>query len=95
MRNPVMARKILKTGDLVKILIDDWFGSVGIVSQPITHQNPGHVLVCIDGCILGVVASIEDVELVDEYCEGYAQLAYNLIRLGSHVIEQRLIVYRN
>jgi hypothetical protein len=40
-------------------------------------------------------ASIEDVEPADENYGGFAQLAYNLIKLGSHGIEQRLIVYRS
>jgi hypothetical protein len=32
-----------------------------------------------------------EVDLADEGREGFAQLAYHLIELGSHVIERRLI----
>jgi hypothetical protein len=83
----------LEIGDLVKILRDEWAGSVGIVPRPVTEQNTGHVLLHKDGAILGMDATIEDVELVDEGSEGFAQLGYHLIKLGSHVIEQKLIVY--
>jgi len=35
-----------------------------------------------------------DIMGADEASEGFAQLAYQMIRLGSAVIEQRLLVYR-
>jgi hypothetical protein len=89
-----MTIKNLETGDLVKILKDEWAGSVGIVTRPITEQNPGHVLVHKDGAILGMDASIEDIDVANESSEGFAQLGYLLIKLGSHVIEQKLILYR-
>jgi len=88
-----MSKNNLKIGDLVKILRDEWAGSVGIVTRAITEQNTGHVLLHKDGSILGMDASIADVELVDESSEGFAQLGYHLIKLGSHVIEKKLIVY--
>ena len=87
-----MLRKNLEIGELVLILRGDWLGLVGIVTRPITEQNIGHVLVHKDGSILGMDASIEDVELVDESNEGFAQLGYNLIKLGSLVIERKLIL---
>jgi len=90
-----MSRKNLITGDLVKLLRSDWGGSVGIVTRPITEENMGHVLVHKDGYIVGMDASLEDVEPASQDCEGFAPLAYNLIKLGSHVIEQKLIVYRS
>jgi len=70
-----------------------WSGTVGIVTYPITEQ-PGHVLVHKDGSIFGMDASFEDVKLADESTEGFAQLGYHFIKLGSQVIEQKLIVYR-
>lgn len=82
----------LQVGDLVTLLAEDWRGMVGIVSQPITQGHPGHVLACRGGRILGVWASIDDVAVAEKSNEGFAQLAYNLIQLGSHVIEARLIV---
>jgi hypothetical protein len=42
-----------------------------------------------------VEASLEDVKPADASSEGFAQLGYQLIKLGSHVIEQKLIVYRS
>ena len=90
-----MAKKNLMTGDLVKILRSNWAGSVGIVTRPITEENMGHVLVHKDGFILGMEASIEDVEVAGQDSEGFAQLGYHLIKLGSHVIEQKLIVYQS
>lgn len=90
-----MSIKNFKTGDLVKVLKAGWVGSVGIVTRSITEQNTGHVLVHKDGTIFGIDSSIEDVDTADEVSEGFAQLGYQLIKLGSHVIEQKLILYRN
>ena len=89
-----MAIKEFSAGDLVKVLKEEWAGSVGIVTQPITEETPGHVLVHKEGAILGLEASSEDVDLAGESSEGFAQLGYQLIKLGSHVIEQKLILYR-
>jgi hypothetical protein len=88
----MMPARNLEIGDLVTLLTDDARGLVGIVSQPITAEHPGHVLVQKDGCILGVGLSLQDVSLAERSQEGFAQLAYNLIQLGSRVIESRLIV---
>jgi len=89
-----MSRINFEIGALVKILRDEWTGCVGIVTRSITEQSTGHVLVHKDGSIMGMDATIEDVEPVDENNEGFAQLGYHLIKLGSHVIEQKLIAYR-
>jgi hypothetical protein len=90
-----MSRKYSMTGALVKLLRSECAGSVGIVTRPITEENIGHVLIYGGGYLLGLEASIEDVEPAGQDCEGFAQLAYNLIKLGSHVSEQKLIVYRS
>ena len=87
-----MQQKSLALGDLVTLLAEDWNGFVGVVSQAITEDYPGHVLVHKDGCIIGVNVSIQDVILADSSNQGFAQLAYHLIKLGSHVIEKRLLV---
>lgn len=87
-----MSRKNLIAGDLIKLPRSDWGGSVGIVTRPITEENIGHVLVHKDGYIVGMDASLEEVEPAGEDSEGFAQLGYHLIKLGSHVIEQKLIV---
>lgn len=89
-----MPRNSYKTGDLVNILFKDISGTVGIVTRPITTQSLGHVLMHQEGYILGLEASIDDVKPVDESSEGFAQLGYHLIKLGSHVIEQKLMTHR-
>ena len=88
----MMPRGNLEMGDLVTLLVEEWKGLVGIVSQPITEDHPGHVLVHRNGCIFGVPVSLQDVIPAGQNNEGFAQLAYNLIQLGSHVIEARLIL---
>jgi hypothetical protein len=91
-RKNVMPQRSLEPGDMVTLLTKDWNGLVGVVSQAITESHPGHVLVYKDGCIFGVKVSIQDIILADSSNQGFAQLAYHLIRLGSHVIEKRLLV---
>jgi hypothetical protein len=86
-----MSNRNLKIGDLVKLTTEEWNGFVGIVTQPITEDSAGHVLVEKAGYILGIRVSIGDVLPADKSSQGFAQLAYNLIKLGSHVIEKRLI----
>jgi hypothetical protein len=89
-----MSCKKYGIGDLVKILQGEWVGTVGIVTKPMDGQNTGHVLVYKDGSIFGMDASVVDLEVADESSEGFAQLGYHLIKLGSHVIEQKLLTYR-
>ena len=82
-------------GDLVQFPAAVLGGAVGVVSQPITADNPGHVLILHEEHLQGVPASNEDVGFANEDSAGFAQLASNLIKLGSHVLEKRLIVYRH
>ena len=79
-----------KVGDVV-VVTADRSGRGGVVSQPITEDAVGHVLTLSDGSLVGRPASLEDVVGADEHDEGFAQLAYSLIKLGSHIIEQRLL----
>jgi len=79
-------------GDLVFLVRGECVGNVGIVSQPVGEELMGHVLVQYKGGVLGINLSLEDIRTADSNDHGYAQLAYSLIKLGSHVIEQRLIV---
>jgi hypothetical protein len=85
-----MSRGHLDMGDLVRFKTGEWEGFTGIVSRPITEETAGHVLIH-SGGILGIEATLDDVDLVDETDAGFAQLAYSLIKLGSHVIEKKLI----
>jgi hypothetical protein len=85
-----MSTKSFKLGDMVTLSAKGWEGMSGIVSRPIVEGSVGHVLVHRDGHVLGVDASADEVSLVGERSEGFTQLAYNLIKLGSHVIERFL-----
>lgn len=70
-------------------------GGVAIVTAPISDETSGHVVGLRDGHLVGMAAGLEDVSEAREGTEGFAQLAYQMIRLGSSVIEQRLLVYRH
>jgi hypothetical protein len=56
------------------------------------EDHAGHVLVYKEGYILGIQVSLQVVLPAAHSSEGFAQLAYNLIQLGSRVIEARLLV---
>jgi hypothetical protein len=90
-----MSRPSFEPGDLVSILKPEWAGDVGIVTLPISEQEPGHVLLHHRGSILGIDAALADIAPAGETSVGFAQLGYQLIKLGSHVIEQKLLVYRS
>lgn len=81
----------LEIGDIVTLTTDEWAGCIGIVSHPVHESQAGHVLVYSAGHILGVPASLDDVVPADKRAEGHVQLAYTLIKLGSHVIEHGLL----
>jgi hypothetical protein len=81
----------IKIGDIVRISSAEFDGETGIVSKPITETSSGHVLVYSGGYIQGATVSIDEVLPADKTSEGYAQLAYSLIKLGSLVIEQGLL----
>jgi len=87
----MMSKEMLKVGDVVLFTSEAMHGTTGIISAPITEGNPGHVLIIKDGYIVGLQATFKDVIPADKSSQGFAQLAYNLIKLGSHVIEKRLL----
>ena len=87
----MIAYRDLKIGDIVKIETRETADSLGIVSKPFSESGPGHVLVMEGGYIQGMPVNIEDVIPADSTSKGFAQLAYNLIKLGSLVIEQGLL----
>jgi len=88
----MIPQQSLEPGSLVTLLAGDCNGEVGVVSQAVTQDHPGHVLVYKDNCICGVSVAFQDAIPADSGDQGFAQLAYQLIKLGSHVIEQRLLV---
>ncbi|MGB2963695.1 MAG: hypothetical protein WBB69_06880 [Anaerolineales bacterium] len=86
-----MAEREFILGDMVVFSTEERQGVCGVVSRPITKNNKGHVLTLLDGHILGADVSANEVDLADNKGEGFTQLAYNLIKLGSHVIEHTLL----
>lgn len=86
-----MSQDVYKVGDMVLLSTDEWQGQSAVVCAPAKPGQDGHVLVLSGGFILGVSVSVEDITLADEDARGFAQLASNLIKLGSHVIEKRII----
>lgn len=89
-----MAEAKFEIGELVEILREEWLGTVGIVTQPVDEHQEGHVLIYMDGSIVGLNAAMGDIKRAAESSTGFAQLGYHLVKLGSLVIEQKLIVYR-
>lgn len=86
-----MLQDTYKVGDMVVLSTDDWQGQSAVVCAPVKPGKDGHALVLSEGYIRGVSVSVEDITLADEGARGFAQLASNLIKLGSHVIEKRII----
>ena len=86
-----MAKKTYQVGDMVVLLTDERQGQSAVVCAPVKLGKNGHVLVLAEGFIRGVSVSVEDISLAEEDARGFAQLASNLIKLGSHVIEKRII----
>ena len=87
-----MSDQVLVTGVLVKLTSPGKTGLVGIVTKAITQSTPGYVLFLENGFLQGIQATIDDVVVSDHSTAGFAQLAFNLIKLGSYVIEKKLIV---
>jgi hypothetical protein len=86
-----MAEKTFQIGDLVTFIRGEWMGHAGIVSWPITKDDAGYVLVQFDGRIAGLRASNEDIESADKSSKGFTQLAYQLIKLSSYLIEKAIL----
>ena len=87
-----MSDQVLVSGVLVKLTSPGKTGLVGIVTKAISQSTPGYILFLENGILQGMQATIDDVVVSDQSTAGFAQLAYNLIKLGSHVIEKKLIV---
>ena len=86
-----MSQNTYKVGDMVVLSMDEWQGQSAVVCAPVKPGQDGHILVLSDGFLRGVSVSVEDITLAEEDARGFAQLASNLIKLGSHVIEKRII----
>jgi len=80
-------------GDLV-VVHHDGEDQGAVVSKPVSPDETGQVLLYDGGVITGLEVSHEDLELADKDVGDWAQLAHTLIKLGSHIIEERLLIYR-
>lgn len=86
-----MSQEQFKIGDMIVLESGELRGWTAVISRPIEAGSIGHALLHVDGHIIGVDVSADDVRAVERGAQGFAQLAYSLIKLGSHVIEQGLI----
>ena len=87
-----MSDQVFVSGALVMLTTAGKTGLVGVVTEAIAKATPGYVLFLENGYLQGMQATIDDVVVSDHSTAGFAQLAYNLIKLGSHVIEKKLII---
>lgn len=81
-------------GDLIQFRTEPHKGEVAVVSNPGDEHSTGHVITLCGGHLRGVDVTENDVAPVGPGSNGFAQLANTLIKLGSHVIEERPIVSR-
>ena len=86
-----MADENYKLGELVTFVSGEWTGFAGVVSWPISKDEPGYVLVQSEGRVAGVSTSYEDIVPADETTKGFTQLAYQLIKLSSQLIENTIM----
>jgi hypothetical protein len=86
-----MAERGYQIGDLVVLVAGEWQGHAGVVSWPITKNEPGHVLVYADGRVAGPRATHTEVKPADATTKGLSQLAYCLIKLSSYLIERAVL----
>jgi hypothetical protein len=86
-----MADKNFQVGELVTFVSGEWKGFSGVVSWLITKDEAGYVLVCSEKQVAGIPTSFEEILPADETAKGYTQLAYQLIKLSSHLIETAIM----
>lgn len=86
-----MPQNSYQVGDMVVLSTQDWGDHSAVVCAPVGPDREGQVLFLLDGCIQGVSVSPTDLAPADKAAGGFAQLAASLIKLGSHVIEKRII----
>lgn len=88
-----LIRDAYEVGELVILVSGSSEPVPAIVSRAVTKSRPGEILVYDSGLTSRSVTA-SDIEPAPPEASGWAQLAHSLIALGSHIIEQRLIVYR-
>lgn len=86
-----MATENYQVGELVTFISGKWTGFSGVVSWPVTREDPGFVLLQSEGHVAGVITSYDDIEPADKSAQGFTQLAYRLIRLSSYLIEKAIM----
>jgi hypothetical protein len=86
-----MADESYQLGELVTFVSGEWTGFAGVVSWPITKEDAGYILVNSEGRVAGIPATYEDIMPADETAKGFTQLAYQLIKLSSQLIENAIM----
>ena len=86
-----MADENYPVGKLVTFVSGEWKGFSGVVSWLITEDEAGYVLVCSERQVAGIPTSFEEILPADETAKGFTQLAYQLIKLSSHLIETTIM----
>lgn len=86
-----MSADTYEIGDMVVLTREGWLGYSAVVSAPVKPGKDGHVLLLSEGHLEGVSVAVEEITPADDAALGFAQLASTLIKLGSHVIEKRII----
>jgi len=86
-----MADENYQLGELVTFVSGEWAGFAGVVSWPITKEDAGYVLIHSEGRVAGVSTTYEDIMPADETAKGFTQLAYQLIKLSSRLIEKAIM----
>lgn len=77
-----------KVGDLV---VHKSSGVFGVISSAEDSRGTGQMLTLRHGSLVGMAVDWHDIRPATDADTGAAQLAHELIRLGSHIIEKRLI----
>ncbi|HZY30261.1 MAG TPA: hypothetical protein VFF86_01335 [Candidatus Methylomirabilis sp.] len=78
-----------EVGDLVVYTSS---GELGVISSAGDSRGKGQMLILRRRSLVGMAVDWHDIRLATDADTGAAQLAHELIRLGSHIIEKRLIV---
>jgi hypothetical protein len=86
-----MPKELFEIGDLVQLIPKDWEGHIGIVSQPISIQSRGHVIINLSGEVIGIPVAFEDVLVPEDSSGGYVQLAFKLLAMGSNIIKKKML----
>ena len=78
-------------GDLVVVTAGEGQGRTAVVSQPISREAAGSVLFESETWITGRAVALDDVRPAGEGTRGATQLAHQLLKLSSLLIERNVL----